>query len=205
MMVRPFLVLAALSAACGSDDGGASVDAATGGDAVGNVKRVFVTAADFTGGFASGNPGVDGAVVADQQCQTAAVGAGMSGTWHAWMGRYGNGSLPARTAPERVTGDGPWHLTGTNELVFLNRAALANTPRVAIDRNEHGVMVASGPVWTATDVGGALVGFDCQSWTTGNSAYDGTVGELSSNGSQWTYTGNFHGCELRARLYCFEM
>jgi len=87
----------------------------------------------------------------------------------------------------------------------LNRAALANTPRVPIDRNELGVLVTGGPVWTATDVGGALVGFDCEEWTTSNSAYDGTVGELSSTGSTWTYTGQSYGCELRARLYCFEM
>ena len=190
--------------ACGGD-GSSAPDGAT-GDGAPSGKKIFVTSADFTAGFAFGMIDADGAALADQQCQSAAVGAGLGGTWKAWLSRSPTLDVPGRTAPERITGEGPWHLVGSNELVFLNRAALANTPRVPINRNELGVLIASGNVWTGTDVGGSYgVRGDCNQWTTSNSGVSGTVGRLDVTTSEWTAVSAGQACGQRAHLYCLEM
>ena len=186
--MRSGCMVLVLAAACG---GGGSGD-----------KVVFVTAADFDGGFGDGQAGtIDAAALADTQCQNAAQGAGLDGTFVAWLSRGGTNELAQRNAIDVVSSEGPWRTT-TGEMAFLNHSALINTPQVPVNRNEHGDTVEEG-VWTGTQVGGTLrIDLDCFGWH--SSSATGFIGYSFSNDSDWTDSAT-NDCSSRNHLYCFEL
>jgi len=189
-MRSAWMALVMTAAACGGGDGTAG-------------KVVFVTSAEFDGGFAASQPAsIDAASMADTQCQTAAQGAGFDGTFVAWMSRGGTNTQPQRDAIAVISSEGPWRTTN-GELAFLNHSALVNTPQVPIGYDQYGESVF-GQVWTGTKVGGTLDLYkDCTGWHTGSGSM-GIVGSSYANDSRWTDDSEYP-CELTAHFYCFEL
>ena len=118
----------------------ASVDAAVpdAADAAPVGLRVFLSSTTSNGDFA----GIAGG---DAVCQNLATAASLGGKWVAWLS---NEDGPA--AINRVTSTGPWRLV-TGEVVVASKAALVSGAlQHAIDKDEKGVAVAAGGVWTGT-------------------------------------------------------
>jgi hypothetical protein len=144
---------------------------------------------------------------ADRLCNAAAQGAGLPGTFRAWISSLGTSVPVVREgvrAADRIADVGPWYLVGTDTVVFNNKAHLLNTPLVPIDINEHGGTLTSGYVWTGTLVGGEFSFLDCEAWQTGDSLLDGTVGDLAATGNAWTDAARLRCRSDQAHLYCIE-
>ncbi len=198
-----------------SSGGGAtasSSSAGAGGVNATGMKRVFVTSSfQF-----SGNLG--GLSKADATCTQFASGAGMGGSWKAWL------STASANATDRISGDGPWYRTDGVK-AFNNKANLATTPLVTIDRDENGNII--GPqqhcVWTGTLIGGtaakptdvygsecpATATANCQDWTVAG----GCAASVGAPDGAATWTATTSGnpgkvsaslCSSQCRLYCFE-
>ncbi len=153
-------------------------------------KRVFITAADFSGNLG----GLEGA---DATCTEAAAAAGLGGTWLAWL------STPARSAKDRLTSDGPWYRPDRKTLVAASRAALTTSGLAArITHTETGATPRGTQAWTGTFEGGSVSPDTCRSWTS-NSVLDvGTAGSTSES-SSWSSAGAMP-CAYPRHLYCFE-
>lgn len=188
----PLLVV--LAACTGAAD---STDATT----ASSHRRIFVTDATWPGYFGRGAGGRDQSPTdaADALCRTAAEGAGLGGSWRAWLS---SGGTAFANAADRIADTGPWYLMGTDTLVFNNKANLLNTPLAPIEINEHGVALLEGRVWTGSQVGGQLAD-DCNAWRSG-SEYRATAGDLSATGTAWTNAGVSDCDSVDAHLYCLE-
>lgn len=178
----------------GNADGGASgVDA--GGEVPPGALQVFVTSTDY-------ERDLGGRAGATNLCSAAASAAGLPGVFVPWLSDFDTEAING------VFGDGPWYSTG-DELVFMNRANLATSPRVAISRDEFGspVPIESTPrVWTGTAAGGTRDNICDGNWF--GTGIDGfaTVGSLNSSSSEWTDSENIDCIAggTTAHLYCFE-
>jgi hypothetical protein len=194
------VLLLALAACGGGDDDPSGLDAASGqdasptaADAPAGGKRVFITAATFTGNLG-------GPAGADASC--AAAGAALGGTWIAWL------STTTDDAIDRVADVGPWYdVEGTR--IFADRAALAGSPETGLWYDEAGVFLASDHIWTGTGFGGtyiaALIGEPpCGEWTSGSMADQAKVGQVGrADGAAWTAQSNTT-CDQQAHLLCLE-
>ena len=174
-------VVLVLLAGCG-DDGGGLVG-----------KRVFTTSLTYDGALG-------GLAGADAKCAAAASGAGLTGTWTAWI------SDGATNAIERITDVGPWSLLdGT--VAFDDKAMLAVHPHVPLDIDEHAAQTFAC-VWTGTLATGAKAPATCASWTSTTDVGGGVIGTGAIDG-RWTDDAA-HGpcgastCADKFRLYCFE-
>jgi hypothetical protein len=167
-------------------------------------KCVFVTSSVHQGDFG-------GLAGGDAICNELAAGAGLPGTYKAWLSIEGaDNSAAKRLTPATV----PYKLV-TGETVANDFTDLVscegNLPVVClqnpIDTTEGGVGVPSGAVgevWTGTrpDGSSAVAGRTCLGWTAGG-LNNGQRGELASVLNGWTE--RFVGpCERDARLYCFQ-
>ena len=203
-------ILVVVCASCGGRGGGTTIDIPdANGSGNGDHKYVFVTDATWLGEFwiaSSSWPSSFGPAQADILCTNAAEGAGLHGTWRAWISSFGSSQPTANAevlAADRIADVGPWYLVGTNTIAFNNKANLLNTPLVAIDVNEHGVTLAAGPVWTGTRVGGQVLE-DCDSWQTQDDQIAGTYGDLGATGNAWTEEASAPCRTTQAHLYCIE-
>ncbi|MFZ5443529.1 MAG: DUF1554 domain-containing protein [Myxococcota bacterium] len=165
------------------------------------AKLVFVTRTTYTGDL-GGLTGGDGL------CAAAASAASLGGTWRAWL----SSTVGTRVnAFDRIQGDGPWYLVGTDDAgrrikAFTNKTSLRASPLVPIDRTELGERLPGGRfVWTGTSSTGdasavALYDNSCANWTDARFGNQGDVGDVYS---QWT---NQRGqdCSGTASLYCFQ-
>lgn len=165
--------------------------------------RVFTTAATFDGNLRLAN-GEGRSTMwhgeADGLCTKAANAAGLSGGWQAF--------LPYQTtvsAADRLMASGPWHLVGTDEVVFADKASLAGNPAVALNRDEHGAIIPgeSIPVWTSLWANGLYAYMDCSGWTVSYSQHSSTQGN-ASQAETWKFFRET-SCDVRAHLYCFQM
>lgn len=162
----------------------------------GDCERVaFVTANVYVPatGFAS-------VAEADALCTKLAQNKGRARPFKAWLS-------DASTSPTlRFVHGKSSYRTITGVLLANDFADLiSGTLRNAIDVDENGTVIASGPVWTSTTAMGALVGAThCNGWST--SAGYGIVGELTAPTGDWSYTttGIPLLCTTAAHLYCFE-
>ncbi len=188
-----------------TDTGGIRFDA--GRDARGDGgppvsgKRIFVTAASYSGAFT----GSGGLTAATSACQLAADAEGLGGTWQAWIS---NGVVHAI---DRVTGPGPW-VNMRGELVFMNRAGLeVSAPRAPMGYDESGARVedfanVAAVVWTGSDVSGHAVTDTCDGWTS-DSSTRGITGWVDSDVDDvraWTANGEDF-CSAMHHLICFEL
>jgi hypothetical protein len=158
-------------------------------------KTVFVTSSIFPGNFG-------GIAVADASCQSLAAGAGLTGTYKAWLSD--SSSSPASSF---TLDAGPFLLPdGTTVVadswVDLTDGSLDNR----INQTEAGATLFDGLAWTATGAGGLHHGVagDCTDWTALSPELV-TRGLLTSTTPNWTSFSSIL-CSLSAsrRLYCFE-
>jgi hypothetical protein len=100
--------------------------------------------------------------------QRACVGAGLPGTYVAWL------STSSTTAVSRVTSNGPY-AKRSGEVVATSLADLTDASLASpIDEDENGAAY-SGYVWTGTTDAGAYVGVACNGWTNGTNSVFGGV------------------------------
>lgn len=168
-------------------------------------KRVFATNAIFSGGQIGGLTG------ADAKCQGAAVGAGLTGTYKAWL------SDVTGSPSTRFTQSNAPYVRVDGILVANNWADLIdgelNAPIIKTEINTVAASEVicnneSSWVWTNTQTDGTMsdAGSSCVEWSvnTGGSIW-GRVTDV-----QGTWTSACSGgapvnfCGKRAPLYCFE-
>jgi hypothetical protein len=177
------------------DAGGGSVCAAGG-------ARVFVTNAGYTGNLG-------GLAGADQLCTSAAVAAGLGGTWNAWLSDSNNSAL---NRIYKVNG-GAGYVLVNGAMVAANYASLISSTMPllhAIDTTETGT-VATGnvEVWTGTDLTGISPPGFCATgsmdWTSASSSA-GTpfVGLTNQTNASWSDIYQQFCDRTTERLYCFE-
>ena len=159
------------------------------------AQRVFVSSTSSLGDLG-------GLAGADATCQQRADAASLGSSWVAWLSDEGVGAV------DRLSGNGPFVLVGSNQTVAANKAELVSgTIQNPINRSESGALT-NGAVWTGTDPDGtkADTGNFCDGWTNATNASAGQTGSTSSTNAFWT-NGNQVFCDVDAlpvRLFCFE-
>jgi len=152
--------------------------------------HVFVTSGSSTGSLG-------GLAGADATCTAAATGAGLTGTWTAWL------STSSTDAADRIL-DGQYQLLdGTvvaNSLADLTDGTLS----AAIDMDEDMASAAGGNVWTGTLATGLAATDHCSGWTDGAATSRAIIGDTDSTTGGWTELLSDNPCDFQRRLYCFS-
>lgn len=182
-------------------------DAGSGGVASVAGKQLFITSGTFSANLRLAGNGVDGADGADKLCNAAAQGAGLQGTFKAWL------STTTVSAVDRIADVGPWYqhpASGTPIKTFNNRANLMSTALAPIEVDEFGRTSTIGGfrgVWTGTGTGGrTATSRSCIDFSSDTDPYfssAGTAGDASSM-SNWTESTTRLSCRETLALYCFE-
>jgi len=188
-----------------------------------NLSRIFVTQAVFDGNLG----GLGGA---NSKCQVAATGAGLGGTWIAWLSMDTPPPLtpsptPGTDAYVRTVDISPWYLVDAETLIFKYRQwpggsvpkgpDLQTTPGSPINMDEYGsnsLSFQNYSVWTGSVESGVfgVSGSDCQGWTSNSPADLGDRGFALGNLRNWTGrpTGSSVpsavSCREFLHLYCIE-
>lgn len=168
-------------------------------------KTVFVTNAIYSGGQIGGLTG------ADAKCQGAAIAAGLTGSYKAWLADA-TGSPSTRftqsTAPY-VRTDGIMVATNWTDLTdgTLN-APISKTETKATGVSEAVCDTTTGWVFTNTTTDGLMAdgGSSCSEWT---SDVGGSIwGKFTSADSQWVRSCSggapVNYCGKKTPLYCFQ-
>ncbi|MGB1014196.1 MAG: hypothetical protein ACPG4T_08695 [Nannocystaceae bacterium] len=177
----------------------------------GDSRYIFVSSATVPGSLASDliPDNMTGLARADTLCQVLAVGAGLSGSYYAWLSD--NNNIPGYSnAAERIGGaqDGQdvLYVMPQGGVVVAHGWAelVANGPAAAVIRTETGDLVEPmlALVWSNTSAAGSsLGGLACDNWTSDNNF--GSTG-LTTTGVAWT---NFDvdACDKATlHIYCIE-
>ena len=163
------------------------------------TRSVFVTSTIHPGNFSTFDPG--GLAVADAECNALATGAGLLGTYRAWL------SDSTVHAKDRLApGSGP----------FINRGGMRVADDIAdltdgsLDRaigfDENGEAVVGGTAWTGTEATGMRRdGWTCDNWSDVD-AQGGLTGDPQAVSSVWTgVVFSASSCKEHRRFYCFEV
>jgi len=165
------------------------------------TKRVFVTASTHTGNLG-------GLTGADAICQSAASGAGLSGTYKSWIS-----AGPANEIWDRFSylKTEPIFRLPNNTVVAYGYNDLMDGYLLSpINQAPNGGLVTTSTyVWTTTEATGknGPSGNTCQNYTYGVNGNYGNVGYLTTNTSTWTEpfpAGSIYGCGNPGRIYCIE-
>lgn len=162
--------------------------------ASGECKAVFLSPA-------LGVPALEGVAAADARCQAIASGAGLGGTFRAWLSddvtspsaRFTHATVPYRL----VHG-----ATVANSYTDLTDGSLAH----AIDADVLGATITGvDEVWTGTSADGTSEGSSCASWTNATSSTPyAAVGVTNATDASFTEI-YYQFCDRTGlRLYCFE-
>ncbi len=171
-------------------------------------KRVFVTAELYTGNLG-------GLAGADAKCQAAATGAGLSGTYKAWL------SSTTESAGARLTHHTGAYVLTTGTVVANSWTDLTDNNLISgINRTQTGALSTAtagfmcglrSVTWTGTYANGNAAGaqFLCSNWTTttgdsGGGSWWGNADATSTNWSWACYYGGTSACAQQAALYCLE-
>ncbi|HEY2387755.1 MAG TPA: hypothetical protein VGK30_12400 [Candidatus Binatia bacterium] len=152
-------------------------------------NRVFVTSATVNGNFG-------GLAQGDTACQTAATGAGLPGTWVAWLS---DGSTDAKSRLGTARG-----FVRTDGAPFGDTvASISSNPHIlnTIHLDEHGANVGTVTVWTGTDGDGTKSSSTCANWT--STSGSATIGSTGAGPDAWTASIT-QSCNAPRHLYCFE-
>ena len=151
--------------------------------------RVFITDARTQADFG----GLGGA---DSRCAAAASGAGVSGTFKAFLS---DGVIAAWS---RFQSDGPWVLMGSNEPLFASAAALKVDGPHPLDRNERGESLSITGHWTGVREQG-FGGAACDAFTSKEKTLRGSFGNTAP--SRWLFQADVT-CDVPVgfHLLCFE-
>lgn len=191
-------------------DAGSPVAPVEPGPYVPNAKRVFETSKTFTPDLKTEGWASSGLEGADSLCNSAALAAGIGGTWRAWL------SAPGVNAKDRIVDVSPWYLVDRRTLVFSKKvglgigAMLAQAPGIDvgplidIEMNEHGQTNSAIAVWTGTTKLGVASPTTCSGWSSISPNVEGLVGIGATYDKAWWTDSLPHPCSLKARLLCFE-
>jgi hypothetical protein len=155
-------------------------------------KRVFLTSGTYTGALG----GLSGA---DASCQSAAVAAGVQGTYKAWLGTAGATPLTTFTHSSD-----PYYLLDGSKIANNWAGVISGNLLHPIDVTELLQPGSSQLVWTGLREDGTWGGAgngDCNGWT--SAAASGLLGVSDYSNDAWTYAGVLP-CNATVRLYCFE-
>ena len=163
-------------------------------------KRVFFSAEND---YYTGNLG--GLAGADAKCTALAAGAGLDGTWKAWV------STSTVNAIDHIDDVGAFYLVDRLTLVFPSKASMTGAPLAPIDLDQNGNPVeAAYGAWTGTTLGGTYSGQACSDWTDdGSTSQTGqaTVARPATAPPDATWGGdaaNPGPCYTEFGLICFE-
>jgi hypothetical protein len=179
--------------AAATDGGKTGSDGASASDASqtgcgGETCYVFVTSAKFT-------PDFGGIAAGDAKCQSAAMTAGLSRASH-YKVYLSDGSAAAWS---RITSNGPWLLTGTNQLLFATAQDLRVNGGTTIDRDESGQQQLGAHYWTGAGAQGNP-GDTCVGFTSVDPMQQGAVGAWP----HWIDSYSEACASLPLPLLCFE-
>jgi hypothetical protein len=192
-------------------------------------KVVFVSSQLYDGNFGAGQR-VLGHLEADNRCQALADGAGLGGTFKAWIsGRVdtGSGPLPHGAVDRFTQSTMPYKLVNGAKVADNWTDLTDGSLDHAIDLDENGSPVGGeARVWTNTRTDGrawdnsrqcavgpnidipGLWTWSCgaPSWTAGDCQFQsGKYGLASSTSGSWTGTTSSNtGCDNQFHIYCFE-
>lgn len=154
---------------------------------------VFLTSTIFPGNLG----GLSGA---DTICQTLAVGAGLPGTYRAWLSDA-TGSVSTRFVPS----SGPYQLINGARIAASFADLIDGTLLAPITVSETGGDLApSSFVWTGTHPNGAVQpDATCANWTDGTDGRPGLRGRFAFMNANWTEWES-SPCDALAHLYCFQ-
>lgn len=163
-----------------------------------HAKRLFVSSSTSKGNLG----GVSGA---DTTCGTLASGAGLTGTWKAWL------SSTTASASSRLSHSSyPYILVNETTKIANDWAGLSSgTILASINRDQTNATVSAGALsWTNTTANGGIFTATssavCSNWASnagGNTGRYGTNDRLT--GGEWTNTAS-GSCNTARRLYCVE-
>lgn len=182
----------------------------------------FLTTETGTGDLSSWTSagGQAGLAAGDSVCQTLASGAGLTGTYVAWMsdsnddaycrvhgltGKKG-ACLPANPTAQA----GPWIRTdgtpfaGTIDQMLSSTYQIFSPPKYY----EDGTTPSSNidVIYTGTDNTGVEYGFTCSDWASSSSGLIAALGNPHMTGDSWTMTETGTPCNLSTsrRLLCLQ-
>ena len=161
---------------------------------------VFVTSSVHQGDFS-------GLLGGDAICNGLAQGAGLPGTYLAWLSDDLGNSPNTRFTPSAfpyvlvALGGGPGGPVVAADYPDLTSLILLHP----IDRDENGdPFQTTDFVWTGTKPAGDVVaiGLTCTNWSS-QSLQVGFAGRADQTDGSWTQFGQ-PACDARAHLYCFQ-
>jgi hypothetical protein len=157
---------------------------------------VFVTSTTQTGNMG-------GLAGADATCNQLAVGAGLPGTYKAWLSDHL--SSPSTRFTQSAN---PYFLVDGTTMIAKNWSDLVSgNIRAAIDKDEAGTLRTSSQVWTQSSAAGAeqrnsTVG-GCSNFTSATTSDQGYYGFTSNTNATWSFLSSI-ACDHTLRLYCFQ-
>jgi hypothetical protein len=176
-------------------------------------ERIFISSGTYQGNFSTG--GLDNGVVnAGADCGAIASGAGLSGTWMAWMAETTGVDDPGTLMTESTV---PYMDITATTVIANNWAGLTSGTLLAgISKDQTGTAVTAGsPVWTdaasngTASTSGPSSTANCSSgtsrgWLTNSgSPNKGDYGLTGSTTSTWTASSN-QTCSTASHIYCVE-
>jgi hypothetical protein len=166
-------------------------------------KRLFtlLKTPGITGDIKTAGGKADSLASGDSLCTSAAIAAGLGGTWKAWL------STAATSAYSRLDDVSPWYLVDNKTIAFPTKASLKGPANVADDKwltqDGHANGLFGLRLWTGTNSDGGGSPATCNDWTTASNAVSGGCGTTVS--SNWSASPSSPcTCDLSGGLFCFE-
>ena len=187
----------------GCDDGNQEDGDGCSGDCKAVERKVFVTSVAYHGDLKEDKEPeeLSGLALADGHCQELAEGAGLKGTFKAWLST--TEVWPAKRFDTRFAG--LYRLTSEGAAIVAIgwKGLIAGTLLHAIDADESGVLRQEN-VWTNTLPNGTSASMEhCSSWTVSGNVTT-TIGQSSATDATWTNNLTGQACSGLNRLYCIE-
>jgi hypothetical protein len=162
----------------------------------GRTKMVFVSSATYNGNLG----GLSGA---DDKCQTLATGAGLPGSYKAWLSdtsvgpstRFTHSAVPYILPDGTVVANDWADLTDGSLQHAINLTENLNPP--VYEGTQTGTDTAGGPRWTNPI-------YMCANWTSASSDLFRYGGLNTQSDYTWTAVETGTGCPVDYHLYCFQ-
>ena len=150
------------------------------------------------------NGHLGGVAGADLFCQALASGAGLPGTFHAWISLTTNAAssrITHATVPYVMLVDGMPGVVVADDWTDLTDGTLD----AAIIRTEEGQVVTQDFAWTNTLAAGNAPHdvVSCLGWTSSDSEPIGIVGTTTATNSEWAFAYN-RTCDTLQSIYCVQ-
>jgi hypothetical protein len=155
-------------------------------------NKVFVTSSTFNGDL-GGQSG------ADAECASLASGAGLSGTFKAWL------STSTLNAKDKLGAARGFIRTDGQPFADQVSDIIAGKILHPIDLDENGAGIGTEDVWTGTLKAGTAAALTCSNWTSNSNSVQGEEGVVFDGPLLWTDIGGGGTfCNNALPLYCFD-